>query len=77
MTSGSALGTVAVLCLAWSPSYAMFFAAWVLAGVASAGLFYAPAFAAPHRLVRRPAGAGDHHPHSGRRILQHHLRPTD
>ncbi len=46
MTSGSALGTVAVLCLAWSPSYAMFFAAWVLAGVASAGLFYAPAFAA-------------------------------
>lgn len=46
MTTGSIVGTLAVLGLAWSPSYAMFFAAWVLAGAASAGLFYAPAFAA-------------------------------
>jgi nucleotide-binding universal stress UspA family protein len=46
MTGGSALGAVATLGVAWSPSYAVFFAAWVLAGVASAGLFYAPAFAA-------------------------------
>ena len=46
MAGGSALGTVAILGVAWSPSYSVFFAAWVLAGVASAGLFYAPAFAA-------------------------------
>jgi predicted MFS family arabinose efflux permease len=45
MAGGSALGTVAILGVAWSPSYSVFFAAWVLAGVASAGLFYAPAFA--------------------------------
>ncbi len=46
MTAGSLVGTVAVLGLAWSPGYPMFLAAWVLAGAASAGLFYAPAFAA-------------------------------
>jgi cyanate permease len=32
--------------VAWSPSYAVFFGSWVLAGAASAGLFYPPAFAA-------------------------------
>lgn len=46
MATGSALVTVAILGVGWSPSYGMFFAAWVLAGVASAGLFYAPAIAA-------------------------------
>jgi predicted MFS family arabinose efflux permease len=35
-----------VLAVAWSPGYLMFFLAWVRAGAASAGLFYAPAFAA-------------------------------
>lgn len=46
MTGESALGTVAILGVAWSPSYGAFFATWVLAGAASAGLFYASAFAA-------------------------------
>jgi len=46
MVGGSALGAVAMLGVAWSPSYTVFFASWVLAGAASAGLFYAPAFAA-------------------------------
>ena len=39
MTGGSLLGTAAILGVAWSPSYAVFFGAWVLAGAASAGLF--------------------------------------
>ena len=46
MTTGSVLGTAAILALAWSPNYALFFAAWVLAGTASACLFYPLAFAA-------------------------------
>jgi predicted MFS family arabinose efflux permease len=46
MTVGSVLGAVALLGVGWSPSYPVFFAAWILAGVASAGLFYPPAFAA-------------------------------
>lgn len=46
MTTGSVVGTIAVLGVAWSPDYLVFFLGWVLAGAASAGLFYAPAFAA-------------------------------
>ncbi|QCX29203.1 MFS transporter [Nocardioides jishulii] len=46
MTTGSLVGTAAILMLAWSPNYALFLAAWVLAGTASACLFYPPAFAA-------------------------------
>jgi MFS family permease len=46
MSVGSVVGTVALVGVAWSPSYAVFFAFWVLAGAASAGLFYPPAFAA-------------------------------
>jgi MFS family permease len=46
MTGGSALGAVGILGVAWSPSYPVFFASWVVAGSAGAGLFYPPAFAA-------------------------------
>jgi MFS family permease len=56
MTAGSVLGAVAVAGIALAPSYGWFVAAWLLAGVAMAGLFYPPAFAAltgwygPHRV---------------------------
>jgi len=46
MTTGSALGTVAVLALACAPNLALFTAGWLLAGVAMAATFYQPAFAA-------------------------------
>ncbi|WP_193638942.1 MFS transporter [Nocardioides malaquae] len=36
MSTGSVAGTVAIVMLAWTPNYALFFAAWVLAGAASA-----------------------------------------
>lgn len=46
MTVGSVLGVVALLGIALAESLVVFFAAWVLAGVAMAGVLYAPAFAA-------------------------------
>ncbi|AWT52144.1 MFS transporter [Mycolicibacterium smegmatis] len=46
MTIGSVLGVVAVLAVIVAPNYACFVAAWILAGVAMSGVFYAPAFAA-------------------------------
>jgi predicted MFS family arabinose efflux permease len=46
MTVGSLLGTSALLTLARAPSLSWFFAAWVIAGLAQAGLLYPPAFAA-------------------------------
>lgn len=46
MTLGSAVAVVALLALAWSPSYWWFLAAWVLAGSAMSAVLYAPAFAA-------------------------------
>jgi MFS family permease len=46
MTAASVLGAVAVAGIAAAPSYGWFIAAWLMAGVASAGLFYPPAFAA-------------------------------
>jgi MFS family permease len=46
MTAGSVLGAAAVAAIAAAPSYWWFLAAWLAAGVASAGLFYPPAFAA-------------------------------
>lgn len=46
MTIGSVLGVVAVLAVVVAPNYACFVAAWILAGVAMSGVFYAPAFAA-------------------------------
>ncbi|KUI31984.1 MFS transporter [Mycobacterium sp. GA-2829] len=46
MTGGSALGCVSVVAVAAAPTYAWFVAAWVVAGVAMSGVFYAPAFAA-------------------------------
>ncbi|WP_162940139.1 MFS transporter [Gryllotalpicola protaetiae] len=46
MSLGSVLGAASVAGVAMAPSFAAFAAAWVLAGVATAGLYYSPAFAA-------------------------------
>jgi MFS family permease len=46
MTTGSVLAVVALLGIALADSLVLFFAAWVVAGVAMAGVLYAPAFAA-------------------------------
>jgi MFS family permease len=46
MTAGSVLGALAVAGIAVAPGYGWFVAAWVAAGIASAGVFYPPAFAA-------------------------------
>ncbi|MFJ6079871.1 MFS transporter [Streptomyces sp. NPDC092369] len=46
MTSGSVLGVVAMLAIAYAPNLWVFTAAWLLAGVAMASTFYQPAFAA-------------------------------
>lgn len=46
MTIGSVLGVAAVVAIVAAPNYVWFAAAWILAGVAMSGVFYAPAFAA-------------------------------
>jgi MFS family permease len=46
MTVGSVLGALAVAGIATAPDYGLFVAAWLAAGIASAGLYYPPAFAA-------------------------------
>ena len=46
MTAGSVLGALAVAGIAAAPDYGWFVAAWLAAGIASAGLYYPPAFAA-------------------------------
>lgn len=46
MTTGSILAVPAVVGIALAPTFPVFVAAWVLAGVAMAGTLYAPAFAA-------------------------------
>jgi MFS family permease len=46
MTVGSVLGVLALLGISLARSLALFYAAWVLAGVAMAAVLYAPAFAA-------------------------------
>ena len=46
MTSGSLLGVAALVLVATAQTLVWFFAAWLVAGIAMAGLFYAPAFTA-------------------------------
>ncbi|MGL5810119.1 MAG: MFS transporter [Nocardioides sp.] len=46
MTLGSLLGAAAASLVGLAPSYPVFVAAWLLVGLASAGTFYSPAFAA-------------------------------
>lgn len=46
MTGGSLLGVGAVTLVALAPSYPAFVVGWLLVGLASAGTFYPPAFAA-------------------------------
>jgi MFS family permease len=56
MSAGSILGVLAIAGVALAPTFSLFAAAWLLAGVAMAGTLYAPAFAAvtgwfgPHRV---------------------------
>jgi MFS family permease len=58
MTAGSALAVPATVVVALAPNLVWFFAGWVLAGVAMAGVLYQPAFAALTRWwgSRRVAG---------------------
>jgi MFS family permease len=46
MTMGSVLGALAVAGIAVAPDYGLFAVAWLVAGIATAGLYYPPAFAA-------------------------------
>jgi MFS family permease len=46
MTAGSVLGAASVAAIAAAPSYRWFLVAWLAAGIACAGLYYPPAFAA-------------------------------
>ena len=46
MTAGSVLAALATAGVAMAPAYGWFAAAWLLVGVAMAGVFYPPAFAA-------------------------------
>ncbi|MFE5374099.1 MFS transporter [Streptomyces mirabilis] len=46
MTAGSVLGTISLVIVAAAPSLPVFFAGWMLAGLAMASTFYQPAFAA-------------------------------
>jgi MFS family permease len=46
MTAGSVLGVLGVLAIAAAPSLPVFFAAWVLAGLAQSAVLYQPAFTA-------------------------------
>ena len=46
MTAGSALGAAAVAVVALAPTYPVFVLGWLLVGLAGAGTFYPPAFAA-------------------------------
>lgn len=46
MTTGSVIGTLAILVIAAAPNLTVFTCGWILAGVAMAATFYPPAFAA-------------------------------
>lgn len=46
MTAGSVLALPAIILIAFAPNYGTFFAGWMVAGLAMAGLLYPPAFAA-------------------------------
>ena len=46
MTGGSVLATGALLTIAGAPTFGWFVAGWLLAGIATAAVFYPPAFAA-------------------------------
>ncbi len=46
MTMGSVVGVLSILIVASAPNLPVFIAGWLLAGLAMAGTFYQPAFAA-------------------------------
>ncbi|KJY15896.1 major facilitator transporter, partial [Streptomyces katrae] len=46
MTAGSATGTTGLVVIALAPNLPVFFAGWILAGLAMSATFYQPAFAA-------------------------------
>ncbi|GAA4515767.1 MFS transporter [Brevibacterium yomogidense] len=45
MASGSVVGVVALLLVAWSPNLPMFFVGWLVAGFSQSAVLYPPAFA--------------------------------
>lgn len=45
MTVGAGLGVLALALVAWAPTLPVFFAAWLLAGLAQSAVLYPPAFA--------------------------------
>ena len=45
MTTGSIIGVLALLLVAWSPNLVLFYAAWLVAGFAQSAVLYPPAFA--------------------------------
>lgn len=45
MTTGSVIGVLALLLVAWSPNLAWFYVAWLVAGLSQAAVLYPPAFA--------------------------------
>lgn len=45
MTTGSIIGALALLLVAWSPNLVLFYAAWLVAGFAQSAVLYPPAFA--------------------------------
>lgn len=57
MTGGAIIGVLAMLLVAWSPNLAVFYLAWLLAGLAQSATLYTPAFAVitrwygPHRVA--------------------------
>lgn len=49
MTTGSVLGVLGLIGIAWAPNYGVFLLGWLVAGAAMAGNLYPPAFAAAIR----------------------------
>lgn len=49
MTAGSVLAVIALLLIAWSPSFWVFVLGWLLVGISMAGTMYPPAFSAVTR----------------------------
>lgn len=83
MTAGSTLAVTALFGVAAAPTFAWFVAAWLVAGVAMAGVFYPPAFAAltgwygPDRVRALTtltwSAASQHHLRSAHRPTRRHL----
>ncbi|HEU5420227.1 MAG TPA: MFS transporter [Streptosporangiaceae bacterium] len=76
MTAGSVLAVAALAGIAAAPSYWWFAAAWLLAGIAMAGVFYPPAFAALTGWHGPDRVRGPDDPHARCGVRQHQARPA-